>query len=306
MDEQEWMTSESPDLMLSWLLNQNCAVSPRQYLTDRQLDKRLRLFSLACANFYGETANRDWIGWALRPEAREYEHSYSGEEAAKWWCGVYGLDSYSYVGATRNIRELSSSDRVLFSGYLREVFGNPYCQIHGWCDSRSALHLSGPSGWFLHVKSLEEVKRIVLTAADIFDSNSWECVGVLADALEDAGCPETVEVMTPIHVLVWEHDGVWSVSDMRYGTHKKMHTDRRREKAVRWAEETLSVTAWSKGERTWSGDGTARSRVTNSLLFHLRDTAAGHFRGCWAVQVLLEAMKKEESPLGKVSDGLEG
>lgn len=105
---------------------------------------------------------------------------------------------------------------------------------------------------------------------------------VLADALEEAGCPETQTVTRPCRVSVVATLDGWRVKQ----DHTAVYLHRHRSLAARWASFRYGVTSWNKSSRCWSGEGRHTTDVPHPVLYHLREPCR-HYQGCWAIDWLL-------------------
>lgn len=118
---------------------------------------------------------------------------------------------------------------------------------------------------------------------------------ILADALEEAGCPPTIPtVRVPVTVLVWgdsttvgEFTPGWHVGVISGRPIIPVHTECRREKSIEWAEKNFHVKSWRVGTngRTRTGEGYLTQEQPHPILAHLR-SAGPHYRGCWALDLL--------------------
>jgi hypothetical protein len=166
---------------------------------------------------------------------------------------------------------------------LREVFSNPFSPpefrpewvtADVWNLAQSALDCAGDQG--------------VLAQDDL---------SILADALEEAGCPTSSDLLRHLRNRYSAVVRVYAtVTGSREGWAVRLNTDsirvvrhlaRRREDAIAWAMAAYEIEKpcpWSprdrKGRvpRLWSGAGVVREE--KSIKFP-------HVRGCWAVDLLL-------------------
>lgn len=111
-------------------------------------------------------------------------------------------------------------------------------------------------------------------------------LAVLADALEERGCPPTLAATVKVNVLLHGDASGWHVSLTWPLPMEPAHTERRREKARRWAEDRYRVRLWTRHVRTESGAGEVRRETPNPVLAHLRDAGHRHWPGCWALDLV--------------------
>jgi hypothetical protein len=122
-------------------------------------------------------------------------------------------------------------------------------------------------------------------------------LAVLADSLEEEGCPLTVISTRNVNVQVRAGDPGWQVVYTSPSLPKTVaFTSPRWEKAVEWAEKYLYARNWvqSKWPRGVKkkhrlGEGVLKFPQPNPVLEHLR-TPVPHYPGCWAVDLLLRKM----------------
>ncbi len=248
MTEAEWLTSADPAAMLAWLTQARCddLMFPRVPPTDR----KLRLF--ACAVWRGHPAILARYGGSDLPEISERMADGEATEAdiarARERIGLDvdggGLPYPTYVRqAARHMARVlvgkgnTASEERRQSALLQCVFGNPF---------RAAPSL----GWLEEAYG-RSAENVVCTAQAIYAENRWGDLGILADALEEAGCPS--EPCPACPELGWGHEPVWTAAIPLY----------------------------------WCGQCDERTRcVPNPLLAHLRGPGP-HARGCWVVDLLL-------------------
>lgn len=198
MTEQEWLTSNDPERMLSRLVNYPTGTP----WPGRVSDRKLRLYCCACAHHiatkYGEHANVV-SAWTRTESAQKWhtdiEAGADGSEMG------YAVPSWTTV--MNYHREYAAA-----CGFLRDIFGNPFrplprvvwldkCNMPGgdipYCyheygasitfdgQAISPQTLTTPKGGW-HTPTVRDL------AAAIYTERRFADLPVLADALEDAGC----------------------------------------------------------------------------------------------------------------------
>lgn len=143
-----------------------------------------------------------------------------------------------------------------------------------WCD-----HCAEDGGWWADAVAREpdgtlDPARLV----------------VLADALEEAGCPSHEHAATPVSVSVYPKPPAgWVVSiagdHLMPNSPREVASFKRREAAVKAAEATYGVEWGSIGPLGGYGNGKEKVGLPHPLLAHLRSPGP-HVRGCWAVDLL--------------------
>lgn len=182
MTEHEWLVSDDPDAMLTHLRTSGPEVrsgvlfgrplvhqTPHPAATGR----KLRLFACACA--LGEV-NSTLLGRrSLHEEAQLAEKVADGDPMPRaWWSWVLSplaTDAALSAAASENS---NTRDKAHL---LRDIFGNPFQPVKfdsAWRSPTAA--------------------RIAQSA---YENRDWDALPILADALEDAGCP--AEVPCPLH-----------------------------------------------------------------------------------------------------------
>jgi hypothetical protein len=175
MTETEWLNCDSPSEMIPFL------VSGAQ-VTDRQL----RLYACGCCRLAGlpsrcetfraaiETAEAYADGGVSWTEMRDL-----GTELGRIWASegddalhsiwsVIAVTSQTGLNAAREVRAIPPADQAKL---LREIVGNPF----RWRYRRDE--------WLSYDHGL--VHRFVQT---VYYERDLDCLPILADALEDAGC----------------------------------------------------------------------------------------------------------------------
>src|SRR5262245_18119490 len=221
MTETECLTTEDPQAMLRWLTGGATG------LTDPYSDRKLRLFACASARLPGAFSaglllpvhGRKPIDVAERladddyylADQRDSESAITlagvqgllvllernGEYAAREWCGFAG-----------RCADFLARQAAL----LRDIVGNPFgkpslvvppIEVTGGYHhrKRDGLLVSiGEAGKFRHVDTAWLTPDVLSLAQTAYDERGERglldpaCLPILADALEEAGCPQVVEV----------------------------------------------------------------------------------------------------------------
>lgn len=187
MTESEWLACTDPEPMLG-------------LLRGKASDRKLRLFSVACCRRLGPSAHP---AWAAAIEAAEKYADGLGTKAAlkrarqgvrvvrhgtpanqpecasEWvalWLSEVAASENAFVGVSPEIRRLSGlgllrvENRPYEADLLRDIFGNPF------------LPITIDAAWLTPV--------VVSLAQIIYDERAFDRMPELADALEDAVCPD--------------------------------------------------------------------------------------------------------------------
>ena len=300
MTESEWLASTDPQAMLAWLTGDYSPVA-RDLGPARVSGRKLRL--VACAIFRASVGGTTWSAWS----------SMAVESAEKFADGAMTLRELQALHAEipdnligefllrQNAQDAAESilrhhlpgphadasgeaDAWQLADTLRDIVGNPFrpvvlssgepvkcrqCSGSGWirdhvpyadlerCEACKGVGESAtPSPWLTPL--------VVSLAQGAYDNRlpsgqlDPEILAVLSDALEDAGCPVGVQVCYLCNSTgIYQQEHPWGDT---------------------YAVETLTCHA-CQGERTGA--------VPHPLLAHLRSPGP-HWRGCWAVDLLLE------------------
>ncbi len=261
MTEAEFMASENPAEMLTWLM---CGPVPS--------DRKLRLFACACCLMRGTAAKV--------VEAYEKDGAPIDEMERQRWTD----QQWAMAWTEHGMKKPTMGQRAAI---LRDLIGSPFrpitlpkgppaqcprCGGDGWvatpdglhasraackvCDGKGTLNLFGPCPWI--------TDAVLLLAGRAYEDRnadgSLDALTLLAvaDALEEAGCP--AEVQCPC-VEPWDNS-ILTVPGGRVGRY------------------VGGVTVLKR----CPGCGET-GIATHPLLAHLRSPGP-HWRGCWAVDLL--------------------
>lgn len=145
------------------------------------------------------------------------------------------------------------------------------------------------------------VKEMAEGADASYDPKTWildtAALHALTDALLEAGCPETEQIQEALRISVYsEPPNGWVVAEVNSFTTKqvKVYTSNNREKSLKWAckayniemKTMLASASGRSNPRYFSAMGTKSKAATTLIIKHLRSRAT-HYRGCWAVDLLL-------------------
>lgn len=189
MTEQEWLTCTDPEPMV-------------QFLRGKVSDRKLRLVAVAVSRLWGNELNDDGFGHQVVEVAERYADGLATEhERAKWHYAAY--ENYDQVrwddGRNRTAfahafncaihHDCTFAARYVSSGWqgagdkypcrantahcviFREIIGNPFCPL-----------VVDPS-WLTWNDG-----TVVALAQKIYAERDFDCLPILADSLEDAGC----------------------------------------------------------------------------------------------------------------------
>ena len=259
MTEAEWLTSTDPMAMLQWLLGSNQAehVSGRIITSS---NRKLRLFACGCCRLRGADAER-----VDEYERRGYflDVTWSDLEWARTWCS----SEHGRPGPSKEPTHTQRAD------LLRCIFGNPWrpvkMSVDYFDDSKgNHTHVFEDPAW--------QTPTVVSIAQNIYDSRDWSAMPVLADALLEAGLPETVECGDCKNGFVGVKCSGCGGDGLSTGP-PECRTCRR-----------CDGTGTMSKKFCPSCNGTGR--LPHPVLLHLR-SGSQHARGCLVIDVLLNLEK---------------
>lgn len=192
--QETWHTAVSPDRMLEAAQG---LLSPR----------RLRLFAIACCNsLWGE--GHGWAGYSELLQLAELMADSGSEQRMSellnhavrhrrvaYPHGVIHLLGEDAGGAARGalMAGLTSKELKRLAGILREIAGNPFAEIH--LDPALATWRDG---------------TIPNLAQACYDANDFSQIGILGDALEEAGC-RAQAILEHVRAAQTHYRGCWVV-----------------------------------------------------------------------------------------------
>lgn len=284
MNEQEWLASKDPQKMLQLLMRSSVVTAsdlPNYIINDR----KLRLFACACARLGGYThseMDRDAVVYAeaWADGGHPVEDRRQGFHAGANWCI---LDSAIQAAMRWAEPRRGSPSLQQRADLLRCVVGNPFrpvtlplrpvwSNVHG---AGATCPWITPQVVFLAQAAYEERPGRTCKKCNGF-GKKWDdrggdgwfdcpnCRGtgtvedghldpvrlsILADALEEAGCPQTDSCSNPNHRFLDQYGPNWG---------------------------TIGACSLCGGTK----------KVLHPMLAHLRNPGP-HFRGCWAVDLIL-------------------
>jgi hypothetical protein len=258
VDERKWEACEDPARMLEWLTTRS---GPSGYYVrhngGRPLsDRKLRLFACACARevysplLPGVTrvlgvaervADQQPQGWYKA--LLDARHSIDATDG--WvWCATCGDIAVGLRETMYHYRDRPTP--ATQAALLREIVGNPFRPVPSlWGD----FAISGERG--RHPLKDWLTPRALSIAEHARATRDWPALWVMADALEEAGCP------TEEKCSKCQGDGWRMLGNSPYSA------------------ETVNC-----------GTCHGTSRIPSPLLAHLRSPGP-HARGCWALDLLL-------------------
>lgn len=271
MEEATWLASDDPAAMLKWLGGPHqhgvsgSGPDGKRYAF-KVTDRRLRLFACACTRLVWSQLTDPRSRWAVEVAERyadglatveERDAAYDQAEevaGAQWGTPFIGANTPDRMASWCVARDPVAAASTI-AGYckaavppavqaalLRDVVGNPWRPVE--YDRCCGLRNQG---------------LVLRLAARIYADRDFAALPVLADALEDAGCPETVacEACKPQPGSMRSRPGLIVEDDNGATTGLK-----------------VKVCGCDEG------------RGPNPLLVHLRSPGP-HARGCWALDLLL-------------------
>lgn len=228
MDEAEWLASEDPAAMLEWL-NTPGSCGGRPWSEWKPSEMKLRLFAVACSRLHAYGWN-GWEEWAERDE--QLPGTFLPKAGARYFCGMK-------IGQHPALT-LSREQRTGAAHLLREIVGNPFRPVTLDVDS---------------VEGLAIACSLAHAAYDHRDPATGHLdpvrLAILADALEEAGCPQSERCAFCGGKGSFQRTG-----------------------------------SYAECPRCANADGVGTGSVPHPLLAHLRSTGP-HVRGCWALDLIL-------------------
>ncbi len=191
MTESEWLTTDDVAAMLRHVIGEAAdlpdAIDMARRGTTRPplvSGRKMRLFVDACRHkfFHGRLEESGiWSGWESddHMKSRSREDGIPAGRAARLWASEVSMQPWK-------------------AALARCIVGNPWRPVRcRWCagdglasheNDEDKCQLCGGSGglprrWL--------TPAVIAVARAIYDGNLWHQAGVLADALEEAGCPAT-------------------------------------------------------------------------------------------------------------------
>lgn len=194
MTETEWFASNDPQVLLAWVSGRTEA-SRRSGVHDpcHVSDRKLRLFAAACALHLIGQPTVPLTGWDKWAERESHRGGFSSLDGARYWVGVK-------IGQNHALH-LAGQDKTQRAALLREVVGNPFRPaILPWVMRTTQLEVvssSAATDTSSLVATCSECpwltwrdRTVPRLARTIYDGCLWDQMPILADALEEAGCPD--------------------------------------------------------------------------------------------------------------------
>lgn len=262
MTEQEWLTSNDPGALMNegeWL---SCHDARRMLDHHQWIDGPHPFTSERKCRLFAEEVERLWY------QRKGYE-----------WNGQFSFtppeDAYGLAVEIARTHDLPP-DRPWIAAVVRDVFGNPYRPV--------TIREEVPSRWPNRVYIFEprwlrwRDGLILSMARSIYERRSFDELGQLADALEEAGVPSIVEEEGP---------EILAGMDCPYCTNWPANGW---VKCKRWkAEVADNRYGRCKCNRVWLPGYDTVAVITpqpHPILAHLRSPGP-HVRGCHVVDLLL-------------------
>ncbi len=198
MTEAKWLSHEDAQVMLRWM-NFDGQTPPWNLDLPRRHARKLRLFACACARqmiaFVRESSNPDTrrflaaVEWGERMadgKPHELRHGTPGAFQAYWVVNQDPLD------AALQAAQLAADNRGFYRidgpALVREIFGNPFrpsTLARGACD-----HCKGYGCRKCNPVLAWNDGCVRKIAQGIYEDRAFNRLGILADALLDAGCDD--------------------------------------------------------------------------------------------------------------------
>ncbi len=251
MTEAQWLTSDDPVAMLEMLRNLDAACARHDAKPGYQVrfhdadydypqltDRKLRLFACACLRAFGPRRGRERV---LVPQVEALADRGATE------ADYVALDDLLLdTGAdwARRWAQRPDVDQAAQANLLRCLFGNPFREVRCLCGAPCR---EIRAGYCAAARPLR-TPFVRVIAHGIYRDRDWGALPILADALEEAGCPAEVACAA----CGGKGEGVYGLE-----------------------------------ETPWTCDRCgATGRLPNPLLVHLRSDGP-HARGCWCVDLIL-------------------
>jgi hypothetical protein len=197
MDEADWLARDDPVAMLAQFI----PPGGRSSRTGHKLnsfpttDRKLRLFAVACCRQVWYLLTDECSRRAVEVAERYADGLATAEELDRAALGVAGVPgrtnaplwccALSTDFVLRNVPRACGVPPTAQAALLRCVFGNPFRpKLQCRCDSSIQPHdaIRCPlSAW--------TNDRVMHLARGIYEDRAFEDLPILADALEEAGCP---------------------------------------------------------------------------------------------------------------------
>lgn len=286
MDEASWLASNEPAAMLQWLraLNEaaaNPAPASQNWPRYVASDRKLRLFACACARLFypkllADPREVDFLPAIERAESAA-DQGISPPVSGEWIVSEREASFAARMTVENLVRH--GSDLGAIAAVLRDIFGNPFRPMtigtgrqcnpyYGSCGlwsghrgQHNAYAFRIDTAWLAWSDgTVSKLARV------IYEERRYEDMPILADALEEAGCPQDEECET---------------CEVRITKGKKAAA------TVRMAGVELSLGSDESRKVYLPGcihcGGTGKR--LNALLAHLRGPGP-HARGCWVLDLL--------------------
>jgi hypothetical protein len=219
MTESEWLASEDPQAMLSYITT---AQEGGSWEIDhhRPTDRKLRLFACACCRQVWDQLTDERSRKAVEVAERFADGEATDEEldAASRLAAVWVCAPYAGMVIRNNPRHAGVPDGVQ-ACLLRDIAGNPFSPLAFSTAHGGRLTVGPPvTGPCLHQLAPSWLtKEVACFAQTIYDTRRFDDLPILADALEDAGC-DSVEILEHCRQR-WPTQNKAPIEWMAYGPH---------------------------------------------------------------------------------------
>ncbi len=254
MTEHEWLASQDPAAMLAVISDQRFGSQPDYVASDR----KLRLFCCACCREKGSSTQFESLLEHYEKEGFHYPDDSSPPMSDLNWARAW---TEKGEGKPKDLRKAE---------IMRCVFGNVFrplrCSVTGNPLGTDTVQLCA-DGSLKGCDCRWLTPTVLSVAQSIHDEGRWGEVGVLADALEDAGCVGTQCVACE------GKGGHWRCPNCHGEWRGDVGPD-------------CFVCGHPKLDRHDCLTCRTFGSLPHPLVAHLRD-GKKHHRGCWAVDALL-------------------
>ncbi len=217
MKEASWLAGTDPHQMVEWLTRQLLPEGPP--LSYMASQRKLRLFAVACCRATLHTSREPEVSGDLLDVAekiadrlpltdheraapgrcdRAFRRSGAIEEACRWCVQPDATVGISFVvlQARRQGSDLYQQDGATFAALLREIIGNPFQVFIRYVCKTDVHPLAAKSGVYLLDEWFTWNDGTIRSMAErIYQERDYASLPILADALQEAGCPEDSDLV---------------------------------------------------------------------------------------------------------------
>jgi hypothetical protein len=206
MAEAEYLAGANPAAMLDFLRGSNplraeCPAPPPS-------DRKLRLFAVACCRQVWHLLTDERSRRAVQAAERYADGLATAAELDKAALGVAGVHgrtnaplwccAFSTDFVLNHVPRACAAPPTAQAALLRCVFGNPFRPVRIWRnvggDAAGPMAPHDRGGWDFGPSFL--TPAVTALARGIYEDRAFEYLPILADALEEAGCPAGVALLS--------------------------------------------------------------------------------------------------------------